>query len=376
MGITEFNNKESWNKFVAANSSPSSFLQSWEWGELQKALGNKVCHLVIPDFLQAQVIIKKLPLGRTYLEIPKGPISLPPSSPTRGGGIKGEGGWEEFIKQLKAIAKKEKAVLARINPPYPEIDRLDDLGFVRPELLLRQREPQETILVDLLKSEEELLLNMHEKSRYNIRLAQRKGVKVRIATQEDRAFEFFLELLEETTKRDKIVSWPRERFYKFREVFMKQRATPSPGVGRVGERSNYSQNEELTPRAELLIGEYQNHILAAAIIMLFGDAGTYLYAASSDKERTANAPSLVLWEAILEAKCQGKHWYDMWGVAPQDAAEDHPWAGITRFKSRYVKLGVTGKEIRNIGTWDLILDKKFYRLFKVSKIALDFFRRV
>ena len=193
---------------------------------------------------------------------------------------------------------------------------------------------------------------------------------MRIATQDRAAFKTFLELLTETTERDGITSWPRERFWKFREKFMSPFSPSSPGEGRMSEgqeRSNQSEQNNLIPRAELLVSELDGQILAAAIVMLFGDAGTYLYAASSADNRPANAPSLVLWEAIKLAKARGKKWYDMWGVAPAGAGEDHPWAGITRFKSRYVKLGVTGVEIRNIGTGDLVLDKKLYTLFKLGK---------
>lgn len=368
-------NKDIWNNFIISNSSPSSFLQSWEWGEFQAALGNKVYRLQIQRILQAQVIVKKLPLGRTYLEIAKGPISPHLSSPTWWGGIEGEGVWKEFVQQLKEIAKKEKAVLARINPPYQDLGfSLEKLRFHEPEILLRQREPERTILVDLRKSEEELLANMHEKARYNIRLAERKGVKVKVATSDQAAFEKFLGLLEETAKRDGITSWPRERFWKFREKFMLFPSSPGarPPDGQVGrktfrqERSNQGQSAEFQPTAELLIGELEGKVLGAVIIMLFGDSATYLYAASSGEDRTSNAPSLVLWEAIRLAKARGMKWYDMWGVAPPDQPE-HPWAGITRFKSRYVKFGVTGKELFYSGTKDLILAKFYFNLFKMVK---------
>ncbi len=402
--------KDNWNEFVARNSSPSSFLQSWQWGQFQAALGHKVYRFDIQNQLLAQVVIKRLPFGRTYLEVPKGPIfdesritnhelgGTPSFSPPNLGG-EWRGGMQALIEKIKEIGRQEKSVLARINPPHPSVSSspgdgeelkersLAGLGFRKPEILLRQMEPARTILVDLSRSEEELLENMHEKSRYNIRLAQRRGVKVRVATQDKGAFEIFLKLLEETTKRDGIVSWPRERFMKFRDIFM----TPSPDArlpdgqeGRVEEGSNTPQVEalfssslprrgegpkerSLAPHAELLVGEYQGEILAAAVIMLFGDSGTYLYAASSAKERTANAPSLVLWEAIKLSRQRGKKWYDLWGVAPPNEP-DHPWAGITRFKTRYVTAGVTGKEVYGVGARDLVLNRAFYALFKLYKL--------
>ncbi|MDP2598559.1 MAG: peptidoglycan bridge formation glycyltransferase FemA/FemB family protein, partial [Candidatus Liptonbacteria bacterium] len=317
--------KDIWNRFIAENSSPSSFIQSWQWGEFQAALGNKVERIILPS-LQAQVIVRGLPLGKVYLEIPKGPVMENPNDKIQ---------ISKFTEEIKKVAGKEKAVFVRVNSPYD----IEPPGqFRKPKILLRQMEPERTILVDLTKSEDELVANMHEKSRYNIRLAERKGVRVRKATADEGAFRKFLELLRETTRRDGIVSWPDERFWKFRAIFMS--GNPSPDI----------------PRAELLVGEHGGRLLAAAIIMLFGDSATYLYAASSGEERNANVPSLVLWEAIREAKRQGSRWYDMWGVSPADDP-NHSWAGITRFKSRYVKLGVTGKEIRSVGTRDLILNK-------------------
>lgn len=331
-------NANQWNQFVAENSSPSSFLQSWQWGEFQSALGNRVCRVAIEDILQAQVIVKSLPLRRTYLEVPKGPII-----------DNSKFQWEEFIGKLREIGKREKAVLARINPPYDS--SFQQAGnFQKPEILMRQTEPEETILADLFKTEDELMANMHEKSRYNIRLAQKKGVRVRQATADERAFESFLFLLHETALRDGITSWPPERFWTFRKMFMTENS--------VGKNM---------PCAELLVGELDGQILAAAIIMLFGDSATYLYAASSSENRPANAPSLVLWEAIRLAKRTGKRWYDMWGIAPAESGENHPWAGITRFKSRYIKLNQTGRLCKTVGARDLILDKKFYRLFKLAK---------
>ncbi|OGG92627.1 hypothetical protein A3G63_02225 [Candidatus Kaiserbacteria bacterium RIFCSPLOWO2_12_FULL_52_8] len=334
-----------WNKFVIANSSPASFLQSWEWGEFQDALGNKVFRIAV-EGLQAQVIVRGLPLGKVYLEVPKGPVlNL------------AIGDWRSAIgkleEELREIAKEKKAVFVRVNPPYNmELPS----QFRESKILLRQMEPARTILVDLTKTEDELLANMHEKSRYNIRLAERKGVKVRKATEDKEAFKRFLELLTETTKRDRIVSWPDERFWKFREMFMSGDSSPD------------------VPHAELFVGEYSGRVLACAIIVIFGDTGTYLYAASSGEERNANVSSLVLWETIKESKRQGCKWYDMWGVSPADAP-DHPWVGITRFKSRYIKLGVTGQEIVNIGTRDLVLNSALYALFRAGKLALDLFGR-
>ena len=339
MKVVENPDREKWNKFVAEHSSPSSFLQTWQWGEFQKTLGLKIYRLGI-EGIAAQVIVRPLYLGKTYLEVTKGPVCDFNTASL-----------ERLAAELKSIAVKENAIMIRVNPPYegdfkfspPQADI-----FQKPEILLRQMEPNDTVLVDLTKSEDELLSAMHEKSRYNIRLAIKKGVKVAEKTGDKAAFEEFLNLIGETAKRDGITVWPRARFEKFREQFL-------------------LADSKSDPRAILLTGEFEGKVLAAAIVMLFGDSGTYLYAASSAENRNANVPSLVLWEAIRAAKAAGKKYYDMWGIAPAGSGEDHSWAGITRFKTRYIKVGDTGLEKHYTGTWDLVLDKKYYTLFKIGR---------
>jgi len=370
MQIISNPDREMWHKFVAEHSSPSSFLQSWEWGEFQKELGNKVYRVAEAGengayIAAAQAVVRPLYFGKTYLEITKGPV-------VRSGIENNESRIKEFLEEIQIIAKRENAILIRMNPPYTEpLFSILYSKFSKPQILLRQTEPEDTVLVDLTKSEDELMAAMHEKSRYNIRLALKKGVKVEEKTGDRPAFDKFLELIEETAKRDGITVWPRARFEKFREQFMINNS-PQPSLslregvpplnlrGGEGELLN-------SPRAILLTGEYEGKVLAAAIVMLFGDSGTYLYAASSAQQRNANVPSLVLWEAIRAAKVSGKKYYDMWGIAPQGAPENHPWSGITRFKSRYVTIGKTGIEEHYLGTRDLILNKPFYTLFKIAK---------
>src|SRR3989344_881482 len=370
--------KDKWNQFVADNSSPASFLQSWQWGEFQKSLGLKIHRLGVAGesgelIAVAQAIVRPLHLGKTYLEITKGPVAKRLAT--------GYLQLDLIIEELKRIGEKEKSIMIRINPPYEDLKLFANrYSLIAPAILLRQTEPNDTVLVDLTKSEDELLSSMHEKSRYNIRLAIKKGVRVAEKTTDRSAFDKFLELIEETAKRDGITVWPRERFEKFRQQFMIHNS-PQPsltlreGVPPLnlreggGELLNSDQ-----PRAILLTGSFEGKILAAAIVMLFGDSGTYLYAASSAEQRNANVPSLVLWEAIRRTKLAGKKYYDMWGIVPAGAGIEHSWAGITRFKTRYVKAWETGVEKHYTGTWDMVLDKTFYNVFKIGKILRGIIR--
>ena len=341
---------ENWNKFIAEHSSPSAFQQSWEWGEFQKAIGNKVYRLTVPSVLAAQAVVKKLPLGRTYLEISRGPVIAPSfySSP-----LVGEERWGGvLINKLREIGEKEKAIFFRFSPPYEQSGTKmpSEFGATAPQILIHQKEPADTLLVDLNFSEQELLEKMHHRTRYNIGLAQRSGGVAYDATDKPKAFEIFFRLLEETGKRNNFRFWPRERFLKFKEFFVK------------------NSSDQNTPYARLIVGEQNEKIICATLIMFFGDTATYLYAASSG-DRATKMPNLMLWEAIREAKRRGKRWFDMWGAAPTNDPQ-HPWAGITQFKSRYVKAGETGRAVHFIGTWDYILYKKIYTLFRLGKKIL------
>src|SRR3989338_1502062 len=301
MTIVIPNNEARWDKFVAEHSSPASFLQSWAWGEFQKSLGNKIYRLAVEEagappasqaralragwHAAAQVMVKKLPLGKTYLEIPKGPV----------------GNFDKIIfEKLVQIAKQENAILIRISPPYESLGfEISNLGFRKPEILVKQKEPEDSLLVDLLKSEDELLAQMHEKMRYNIGLSRRKNIVVRKINGNKKAFAEFLKLTRETSVRDHVELWPDERFQKFYEMFL----APSPLQGEGWGEVNF--------QAKLFVAEYQGLILASAVIVSFGDTATYLYGASSNQLRNFHAPSLLLWETMKLAKAEGKKLYDL-----------------------------------------------------------------
>ena len=177
--ITDYQNREEWDKFVAENTQPSSFLQSFAWGEFnEKILGNPVIRWAVVDqgALSAvfQAIIKKLPFNKTYVYCPRGLV------------------WRQNCADCWALAYGE--ILKKIRVDWtghiflraspPDEDKEDITGFIRqlgfrkPKILSHGQEPAETVLINLEKSEEELLASMQQKTRYNIRLAEKKGVKI------------------------------------------------------------------------------------------------------------------------------------------------------------------------------------------------------
>ena len=187
--------------------------------------------------------------------------------------------------------------------------------------------------MDLDKGEEELLKSMHQKTRYNIRLADKKGVKIKF-NKSDKDLDSFWQLLQETTNRDKFSAHSK----------------------------SYYQEMLSLDNVYLALAEYEGEVLAANIIMPWGNTTTYLHGASSNKFRNVMAPYLLQWETIKKAKKEGFQYYDFWGIAPEGSSKEKSWAGITRFKR-----GFGGKEIKYLGTYDFIVNSFWYRLYELVR---------
>ncbi|OGZ33601.1 MAG: hypothetical protein A2Y98_01560 [Candidatus Portnoybacteria bacterium RBG_19FT_COMBO_36_7] len=320
--------REDWNKFVLEQDG--SFLQSWEWGEFQKAIGRQVFYLKV-DSYQSLIIKHDLALGKSYLYCPRGPIASL--------NLKVESEKlkiiELFLKEIKELAKQENAIFVRVEPTRGIAeDDLRKAGFIRAQ---KEVQPSRTLILDLNLSEEELLAQMHEKTRYNIGLAQRKGISVTLRKLEDgeEAFEKFWQLLNQTAKRQKISIFSRD-YYK-RQMTIKS-----------------GQFENL-----LFIAAYQGKAIAANLVIFFGNTATYLHGGSDNVYRAQMAPHLLQWEQIKEAKRRDCRTYDFWGI------DENNWPGITRFKN-----GFGGREVQYIGTFDLILKQAWYSAYVLIKKVL------
>ncbi len=302
----------------------SQFLQSWAWGEFQKAAGRSVLRLgfFIGGRMAglATVFIHRMPLGQSYWYVPRGPVVDE---------IKDK---NEKIKMLsEALAKiverarEAEALFVRVEPPFTFADMGESLhGFKQ----TKPQQPADTLHLDLSLDEANLLSSMHEKTRYNIRLAQKKGVTVRRGTSDD--LRHFWRINMETVTRDKF---------------------QSHGL------SYYEKMLGTLPRdmAYLYCAEYEGQVIAANIVMHYGDTATYVHGASSNVSRNVMAPHLLQWQQILDAKKAGFRWYDFWGIAPESSAETHSWAGITRFKK-----GFGGTQVHYAGTYDYPLKSAMY----------------
>jgi len=246
--------------------------------------------------------------------------------------------WE----QLKAAGKKHNCIFIKIEPDGNEELRIKNKG-------LRKSKPifaTQTILLDLTKSEGELLAGMKQKTRYNIRLAQRKGVVIEERTDPE-ALEIFLRLQRETARRQGFFIHP-DSYYK--TVF-----------------------EVLHPKgmAYLLIARVEETPVVAWMLLRYQDTLYYPYGGSSTKFKNYMASNLVMWEAIRLGKRLGCKVFDMWGAA--DDPND-PWYGFTRFK-----LGYGGRLVTFPGAYDLVLNPFLYWPFiladKLRWFLLNTFRK-
>jgi len=376
--ITDKNLAREWNGFIIENSSPAAFLQSWQWGEFRQCLGEKILRLTIYEdneiIALAQFFQILLPFGRYYLFCPRGPvIKFPISNPessseqvfqfpnkfqTQNSKLQKQI-IDLMTQEIKKTAKQKKNIFVRFELPYVTPSFSSDwsglkAGVTKPQILTHSTNPENTLLLDLTKSEQEILQTMHPKTRYNIRLAEKKEIKVRIMNYElgikNKVVDIFYSLLKQTAKRDKIKIFSKNYYEKLVNNFNQLRIT------------------DYGLRINLFFAEYQNKILSAIIILGFGNTATYLHGASSNEHRNLMPNYAIQWAAIKWAKKQGYHWYDFWGIQQKSEKEiKSDWAGITRFKKGFVN-EKTGREINYIGIKDFILDKKWYNLYRIGKI--------
>jgi lipid II:glycine glycyltransferase (peptidoglycan interpeptide bridge formation enzyme) len=335
MQVINIKNKEELNKFVGSQDK-SQFLQSWQWGELQYEISGPIFRLGIEDggeLAAAMTIIQKeLPMGKSYFYCPRGPImDLKYWGPET---------CELLFNEIEIMARNEGAMFLRFDPIFnippvltSEEGQADFIAGQSDKFQIQQTidvQPSRTLMLDLIKSQDELLKNMHQKTRYNIRLAEKKGVK--IIEADFTHFDSFWRLLGETKDRDKFRSHGHDYYIEMLKV--------DPNFIR------------------LFIAEYNGKAIAANIVSFFGDTVTYLHGASSNEYRNTMAPYLLQRYVIRQAKEFGYKYYDFNGI------DEKKWPGVTRFKK-----GFSGEEVEYPGTFDLIFDKGWYSVYKMVRRA-------
>lgn len=335
MIISEIENKDVWEKFFL-ECKEKTFLQSWNWGEFQKLMGNKIWRLSIYDHqeLLAVCLVNLINAKRgKFLLIQHGPV------------IKNENFklkiLEILLDKLKEIAKKEKAFFIRIAPllkrDKENIEIFKNLGFK--ESPMHASAYEATLKLDITPKEEELLKHMRKTTRYLIRQTQ-KNENIKIEKRDNLAdINLYQNLNLKVARRQKFVPFSFEYIKNEFQVFLKDN------------------------QALLFFGKYQNEIAAGALIIFWSGIAFYHQAASEAKYAKFSIPYLLLWEAIKEAKKRNCFLFDFWGYVDPKKYPLHPWAGPTLFK-----MGFGGKPFEYLKTQDFILSKKYYLTYFFEKL--------
>ncbi|MDR3288873.1 MAG: peptidoglycan bridge formation glycyltransferase FemA/FemB family protein [Peptococcaceae bacterium] len=330
--------KERFNAFIAGHSK-GHVLQTWEWGEIKSRTGWRPWRLIIEEAGQivacVSILERKLPLfSAVIFYAPRGPVL-----DWRNGEI-----FQRLLSEIQELAKKRRAVLLKIDPdipsPEPElVQYLRGQGFCPLETGkgFEGVQPKYVFRLDISPEEDLLLGNMHQKTRYNIRLAQKKGVQIRRGTRDD--LPAFYQVLKETTERDRFLVRAYSYFEDLYDILV------PAGL------------------AELFIGEYEGEIVAGTLAFVIGDKAWYIYGASSNAHRNVMPNYLIQWEMIRWAKSLGCTLYDFRGV-PGRLEEDNPLYGLYRFKK-----GFNGEYTEFVGEWDKVYRPLFRYLWYVMEHA-------
>lgn len=324
--------------FVAGHPA-GSVLQSWAWGELRGLQRWKPVRLLAVDpdgraRAAASVLCRELPIGGSVLYLPRGPVV----------DFRDDRALDVMVAALRRLGRRERAVLCKIDPyvtpPDPLVSRALALrGFVVGHRRghFEGLQPRHNVIVPLDGGEEAVLARCHGKTRYNVRLAQKRGVTVRRGGRESLAL--FHRLLMVTCARNGFAE--REVPY-FEQVW-----------------------DALAPggHVELYVASYQGTDLAAGILFTFGDKAVYAYGASADVHREVMAPYGLQWAMIRRSIERGCRTYDMTGI-PKDLREGEPGYGLWRFKR-----GFWPEVATFTGEMDLPIQPALYRLWNVAEPA-------
>lgn len=348
--------KDTWNESIAELPN-AHILQTWEWGEVKERYGWQSLPHIWHDkggkvAAAALILTRKISWGRIstpwqVMYIPRGPLLLDWSDVEMR---------DKVFSTLRSLGKKNNAIFIKIDPEViigkgelvtsnhigaELITELDRTGWLFSQ---EQVQFRNTMLIDLKQPLEELLGNMKQKTRYNVRLASRKGVQLRSGSKSD--LDLLYQMYAETSLRDGFTI--RDEGY-YKTVWSK---FMDAGM------------------AESLIAEVEGKEVAAMMIFRFARRAWYLYGMSLDIHRQRMPNYLLQWEAIKGAKEAGCEVYDLWGAPDEFVEHDKLW-GVYRFKQ-----GLGAEVVRFIGAWDLPLKPGLYRFYtQIAPRMLALMRR-
>ena len=352
--------RENWDELISTLPG-RHILQSWEWGESKQIAGWQPAHKVWRDLdeeisaaaliLTRSISLKGIDFPLRLMYLPRGPLLR---------------NWNDrslrrqVLTDLRLLGKKKNVIFIKIDPEVefgrgvpgeagatdnPGIDIL--ISDLITEHWIPSREQvqfKNTMLIDLRPDREQLMAAMKQKTRYNVRLAARRGVTVRPGKVSE--LELLFHMYAETSIRDGFTIRNSEYYLTIWRKFI------AAGF------------------AEPLLAEVEGEPVAGVIIFRFGGRAWYMYGMSRDAHREKMPNYLLQWEAMIRAKHAGCVEYDLWGAPDEFVKGDVLW-GVYRFKE-----GLGAEVVRFIGAWDLPLNPLLYRAYtQLIPRVLDLMRQ-
>lgn len=300
-------------------------LQTWQWGQARATMGTEILRFgeYEGEELKNCFLITLHPIPHTPWKVGYVPRSVIPSA--------------AVLAELTKFARNHKIIFIKWEPDAIATDQniaaikavQESLPFVSSSHPLF---PKWTMQLDLSPTEDELMANCKEKTRYNIRLAGRKGVSVQTENT-DEGFSTFVELYFETCKRQHYYGHNRE-YHKIVWDTLKGSL------------------------AQILVSRFEGEALGCYELFYFKNRLYYPYGGSSEKNRNVMAPNLLMWEAIRLGKQLGATSFDMWGSSAPNYDQKDGYAGFTRFKEGY-----NAQFVEMVGSYDLIINKSLYAAY-------------
>ena len=330
MQIQEITNKSQWEDFIFQNKE-ATFLHSWNWGEFNKNTGEKIWRVgvfdsrdeALPCLIAIVLIIKVKARRGSFLFVPQGPIITYNSKLITNDLL------SRIFDYLKDLGKREKVSFVRISPVLENtsenLNIFKQAGFRNASIHMMH--PEITWLLDITKSEEEILKGMRKTHRNLIRRAVKDGVEI-IQNTDEKYLKNFYDIHMETVKRHKFVPFSYD--YIRSEV------------------KAFKDDNQIS----VFSAKYKNKIISSAIIVFYGNQAFYHHGASLSEYNKIPSSYLILWEAIKEAKKRNKEIFNFYGIV--ENKPKHPWAGLSKFKK-----GFGGYKKEFLHCQDLSLSKKY-----------------
>jgi lipid II:glycine glycyltransferase (peptidoglycan interpeptide bridge formation enzyme) len=364
-----------WNEIISKLPDPH-FLQTYEWGQVKAKYGWVPYYAVWTEdgkwkvgsntnplstfhspVVAASLILKRTAFRRfSIFYAPKGPLMDWTNESLR----------KRVLDDLQSFAKKQGAIFLKLDPDVvlgrgvpASVDEVTENSgqAVMSELKRRgwmessdQIQFRNTVMVDLSASEEDILMRMKQKTRYNVRLAEKKGVTVRVSGVDD--LPMLYKMYAETSVRDGFVIRDEGYYMTVWKTYMSK-----------------VEGQKSEPSAVPLIAEVDGEAVAAIFLFMFARRGYYVYGMSRNAHREKMPTYLLQWAAMKHAKVHGCLTYDLWGAPDVFDESDSMW-GVYRFKE-----GLGGEVVRTLGAYDFALSKFWYSMYSdVMPRVLDFMR--